>query len=160
MLKEETRDEIARQQHSYPDQRSALLAALTLAQKDYGGWLPERALDEVAEVMGLPVTLVASTATFYTMLHRQPVGRHVIQVCRSVSCFLLGSESLTQYLSRRLGIGPGETTQDGRITLLEVECLGACGVAPVMLVGEQLFESLTEDKVDEILADLAGEGRA
>ncbi len=159
MLKEETRDEIARQQKAYPDQQSALLAALALAQEDYGGWLPERALDEVAEVMGLPATLVASTATFYTMLHRQPVGRHVIQVCRSASCFLLGSDSLTQHLSRGLGIKPGETTPDGRFTLLEVECLGGCGAAPVMQVGDRLFENLTEGKVDAILMELAGEGQ-
>lgn len=157
MLSARSRDEIARLQQEVPDRQSALLAALALAQKDYGGWLPERAFDEVAEVMELPATLVASVASFYTMLHRKPVGRHVIQVCRSVSCFLLGSEPLTRYLAAKLGIEPGETTQDGTFTLLEVECLGSCGTAPVMQVGEQLYESLTEGKVDEILAGLTRE---
>ncbi len=152
VLTEESCTEIGRLQKEYPDQESALLAALALAQKDYGGWLPERAFDEVADVMGLPATLVASTATFYTMLHRQPVGRHVICVCRSVSCFLLGSGQLARYISSKLGIEPGETTPDGTFTLLEVECLGSCGTAPVMSVGDRLYDSLTEDKVDEILA--------
>jgi NADH-quinone oxidoreductase subunit E len=157
VLKEESRVEIARLQKEYPDQQSALLAALALAQQDYGGWLPDRAFDEVAEVMALPATLVASTASFYTMLHCRPVGRFVIQVCRSVSCFLLGSDSLTKYLSRKLGIAPGETTQDGTFTLLEVECLGSCGTAPVMQVGDRLYESLTEVSVDELLVGLARE---
>ena len=157
VLTEESCTEIGRLQKEYPDQQSALLAALALAQKDYGGWLPERALDEVADVMGLPATLVASTATFYTMLHRQPVGRHVIHVCRSVSCFLLGSDQLARYIGSKLGIEPGETTPDGTFTLLEVECLGSCGTAPVMAVGDRLYENLTEDKVDEILAGLTAE---
>jgi len=154
VLTEESRAEIARLQKEYPDQQSALLAALTLAQEDYDGWLPERAFDDVAEVMGLPAALVASVASFYTMLHCRPVGRHVILVCRSVSCYLLGSDSLTKYLSDKLGIEPGETTPDGVFTLQEVECLGSCGTAPVMQAGGQLYENLTEDKVDEILAGL------
>ena len=157
VLTEESCTEIGRLQKEYPDQQSALLAALALAQKDYGGWLPERALDEVADVMGLPAALVASTATFYTMLHRQSTGRHVICVCRSVSCYLLGSDQLTRYIGFKLGIEPGETTTDGAFSLLEVECLGSCGTAPVMLVGDRLYESLTEDKVDEILEELTAE---
>ena len=116
MLKQESRAEISRLQGEFPDPQSALLGALALAQRDYGGWLPERALDEVAEVIGLPATLVASTASFYTMLHRKPVGRHVIQVCRSVSCFLLGADRLTALIGQRLGIKPGETTPDGAFT--------------------------------------------
>lgn len=159
MLKEGTRAEIARLREEYPDGQSALLAALSLAQEDYGGWLPEQALDEVAEAMALPVTRVASTATFYTMLHGPSVGRHVIQVCRSVSCFLLGADSLMRHLCDKLGIGLGETTKDGAFTLLEVECLGSCGTAPVIRVGDRLYENLTAEKVDEILAGYAGEER-
>jgi len=154
VLTEQSRAEIARLQREYPDPQSALLGALALAQKDYGGWLPDRALEEVAEVMGLPPTLVASTASFYTMLHRQPVGRHVIQVCRSVSCFLLEADRLTEYLSQALGIGPGETTPDGAFSLVEVECLGSCGTAPAMQVDDRLYERVTTAQVDEILAGL------
>jgi NADH-quinone oxidoreductase subunit E len=127
---------------------------LLLAQKDYGGWLPDRAFDEVAAVMELPPTLVASVATFYTMLYRRPVGRHVIQVCTNVACSLLGAEHLVEYLSRKLGVRPGETTPDGRITLLEVECLGSCGTAPVLQLGDRVHEGLTEEAIDQILAGL------
>jgi NADH-quinone oxidoreductase subunit E len=154
MLTQKSLAEIARLKRDYPDPQSALLGALALAQKDYGGWLPGQALDEVAEVTGLPSTLVASTASFYTMLHRKPVGRHVIQVCRSVSCFLLSADRLTEHLSQKLGIQPGETTPDGTFSLVEVECLGSCGTAPVMLVGERLYENVTLDQVDGILERL------
>jgi NADH-quinone oxidoreductase subunit E len=154
VLTEQSRAEIARLRAEYPDPQSALLGALALAQKDHGGWLPDRALEEVAEVMGMPPALVASTASFYTMLHLQPVGRHVIQVCRSVSCFLLGADRLTEYLSQVLGIRPGETTTDGAFSLVEVECLGSCGTAPVVQVDDRLYEHVTNGQIDEILAAL------
>jgi NADH-quinone oxidoreductase subunit E len=154
VLTEQSRAEIARLQKEYPDPQSALLGALLLAQVDYGGWLPDRAFDEVAAVMELPPALVASVATFYTMLHRRPVGRHVIQVCTNISCSLLGAEHLVEYLSLKLGVRPGETTPDGKITLLEVECLGSCGTAPVLQLGDRLYEGLTEETIDEIMAGL------
>ena len=154
MLTKESRAEIARLKREYPDPQSALLGALLLAQKDYGGWLPDRAFDEVAAVMELPPTLVASVATFYTMLYRRPVGRHVIHVCTNISCSLLGAEDLVEYVSRKLGVSPGETTPDGRITLLEVECLGLCGTAPALQLGDRVYDNLTEEKVDQILAGL------
>ena len=154
MLTEESRAEITRLRKEFPDPQSALLGALLLAQKDYGGWLPDRAFDEVAAVMELPPTLVASVATFYTMLHRRPVGRHVIQVCTNIACSLLGAEHLVEYVGRKLGVSPAETTPDGRITLLEVECLGLCGTAPVVQVGDRIYEGLTEETIDQILAGL------
>ncbi len=155
MLSEQSKREIRRIRDEYPDPQSALLPALYLAQQDYCGWLPEQALDEVAEVMDLPPTQVAAAATFYTMLNRKPVGRHLIQVCTNVSCSLLGAEHLLSYISRKLGIGVGETTGDGRITLLEVECLGSCGTAPMMQVDDAYHEDLTEEKIDQILAGLS-----
>ena len=155
MLTQESLTEIARLQKEYPDPQSALLGALALAQQDYGGWLPDRALDEVAGALGLPATLVASTVSFYTMLQHRPVGRHVIQVCRSISCFLVDGDRLADYIGQKLGIEPGETTPDGAFTLLEVECLGSCGTAPVLQVGERLYENVTRDTVDEILAGMA-----
>ena len=155
MLSEQSKREIRRICDEYPDRQSALLPALYLAQQDYCGWLPEEAFDEVAEVMGLPPTKVASVATFYTMLNRKPVGRHLIQVCTNISCSLMGAEHLLSYLSRKLGIEVGETTDDGRFTLLEVECLGSCGTAPMMQVDDEYHENLTEEKVDQILAELA-----
>jgi NADH:ubiquinone oxidoreductase subunit E len=98
--------------------------------------------------------LVASVASFYTMLNREPVGRHLIQVCTNISCSLLGAEHLLEYISRKLGIQPGETTPDGEFTLLEVECLGSCGTAPMMQVNDRYYENLTEEKADQILSGL------
>ena len=150
-MSKESKAEILRIRAEYPDPQSALLPALYLAQRDYGGWLPEDAFDEVAVVMELPATLVASAASFYTMLNRKPVGQHLIQVCTNISCSLLGAEHLVAYIGRKLGIEPGETTPDGKFTLLEVECLGSCGTAPMMQVNDRYYESLTEEKVDRIL---------
>ena len=154
VLSAESKVDIQRIRDEYPDPQSALLPALYLAQSDCGGWLPTEALDEVAAVMKLPVTLVAAVASFYTMLHREPVGRHLIQVCTNISCSLMGAEPLLAHIGSKLGIKPGETTTDGKFTLLEVECLGSCGTAPMMQVDDRYYEGLTEKKVDQILANL------
>lgn len=154
MLSQESKEQILTLRDAYPDARSALLPALYLAQADYGGWLPVQACQEVASVMELPPSLVAATASFYTMFHRKPVGQHVIQVCTNIACSLLGAEHLLGYISRKLGILPGQTTADGKFTLLEVECLGSCGTAPMMQVDDRYCENLTEDEVDRILAAL------
>ena len=155
MLSEQSKQKIRTICDEYPDPQSALLPALYLAQQDHGGWLPEAAFDEVAEVMGLPPTQVAAAATFYTMLNKKPVGRHLIQVCTNISCSLLGAEHLLSHISRKLGIDVGETTGDGKFTLLEVECLGSCGTAPMMQVDDRYYENLTEEKIDQILAGLS-----
>jgi NADH-quinone oxidoreductase E subunit len=154
VLSDSSKAEIQRIREEVPDARSALLSALYLAQQDYGGWLPQDALSEVAAAMELPPALVASVASFYTMLNREPVGRRLIQVCTNISCSLLGAEHLLAYIGRKLGIQPDETTPDGMFTLLEVECLGSCGTAPVMQVNDRYFENLTEEKVDQILSGL------
>lgn len=155
VLSEESRAEILRIREEYPDPQSALLPALRLAQADYGGWLPEIALEEVAAVMELSPTFVAAMASFYTMLNRKPVGQHLVQVCTNISCSLLGAESLLAYVGRKLGIEPGQTTPDEKISLMEVECLGSCGTAPMMQVDDRYYENLTEEKIDKILASLA-----
>jgi NADH-quinone oxidoreductase subunit E len=155
VLSEKSKADIQRIRDEYPDPQSALLPALRLAQEDYGGWLPEAAFDEVAEAMDLPATQVASVATFYTMLNKEPVGRHLVQVCTNLACSLLGAEHLLDYIGRRLGIAVGETTADGKFTLLEVECLGSCGTAPMMQVDDRYYENLTKDKIDQILRELA-----
>lgn len=154
MLSEESKTEIRKIRDEYPDPQSALLPALRLAQQDYGGWLPEAAFDEVAAVMGLTPTKVAAVATFYTMFNKEPVGRHLVQVCTNLACSLLGAEHILAYIGRKLGIGVGETTADGKFTLLEVECLGSCGTAPMMQVDDAYYENLTEAKIDQILANL------
>jgi len=128
---------------------------LWLAQRDYDGWLPEAAFDEVAAVMDLPTAHVAATATFYTMLNKKPVGRHLVQVCTNIACSLLGAEHLVEHISSKLGIAVGQTTPDGKFTLLEVECLGSCGTAPVMQIDDRYYEDLTGEKIDRILSELA-----
>ena len=154
MLSEKSIAAIKKIREEYPDPQSGLLPALYLAQEDYGGWLPEEAFDEVAATMGLSPTLVASVTSFYTMFNRKPVGRHLIQVCTNISCSLLGADHLVEYIAGKLGIEPGETTEDGTFTLLEVECLGSCGTAPMMQVDDQYYENLSKERIDQILADL------
>jgi NADH-quinone oxidoreductase E subunit len=154
VLTEESKAEILRLREAYPDGGSALLPALDLARRDYGGWLPAEAIDEVAAVMGLVPTRVGAVASFYSMLHRRPVGRHLIYVCTNVACSLLGGQHLLAYLSDKLGVAVGETTADGAFTLLEAECLGSCGTAPMMQVDDAYYEDLTKEKIDQILAEL------
>ena len=154
MLSEQAKKEIQKIRDEVPDPQSALLPALYLAQREYGGWLPEQALDEVAAVMGLPAAQVAGMASFYTMLNKQPVGRHLVQVCTNITCSLLGAQRLVEVVGRKLGIGVGETTPDGKFTLLEVECLGSCGTAPAMQVDDRYYENLTEETIGRVLDSL------
>ena len=151
MLSAKSKAEIVKIREEFPDPQSALLPALYLAQQEYGGWLPDGALTEVAAVLELSPAYVAAAASFYTMLNRKPVGQHLVQVCTNIACSLLGAEHLLLHISRKLGIQPGETTPDGKITLLEVECLGSCGTAPVMQVDDRWYENLTEEMIDHIL---------
>ena len=140
----------------YPaDQReSAIMPALWLAQERFG-FISEEAIDLVARSLDVSDTDVAAVATFYTMFHLEPVGKYVIQVCCTLSCSLVGAENLVKHLEDKLGIAVGGTTADGRFTLKKVECLAACGYAPMMQVNEQAFhEHLTADRVDAILAAL------
>jgi NADH-quinone oxidoreductase subunit E len=154
-LSAEARERIATRRERFPDARSAILFALYVAQRECGGWLPPGVLEEVADAMEVPLAHVASVASFYTMLNRQPVGQHLLQVCTNVSCSLLGAQHIVRYLSDKLGIGVGETTPDGRFTLLEVECLGSCGTAPMMQVDDAYHENLTEGTIDRLLEELA-----
>jgi len=153
VLSDKVKSEIQQLKARYPHPNSALLPALALAQKEHG-WLSPEVLEEVAEVMGLSPAQVGSVASFYTMFNRRPVGKYLIQVCTNVACSLLGAEHLVDHLKQKLGIGVGETTPDGRFTLLEVECLGSCGTAPVMQINDTYYENLTAEKVDQILAEL------
>jgi NADH-quinone oxidoreductase E subunit len=143
-------DEIVR---CYPKKEAAMLPVLYLAQEEFG-YLSSEAIEYVAEIMDLPVARVYGVVTFYTMLNMKPVGRHHIQVCRTLPCALMGAEKITSCLKTNLGIGVGETTPDGKFTLSEVECLASCGTAPMMQVNEDYYEDLTEEKVGQILAKL------
>lgn len=133
--------------------KSALLCALHLAQEENGGWLSLAAMDHVAEVLGITPIEVYEVATFYSMYNLQPVGKYVLEFCHTGPCAIVGAERLIEYTQRRLGIKTGETTPDGMFTLKEVECLGACGYAPMMQVGEFYHEHLTEEKIDQFIED-------
>ncbi|MFB0546362.1 MAG: NADH-quinone oxidoreductase subunit NuoE, partial [Anaerolineae bacterium] len=146
--------EIKEARSRYPYPRSALLPALAIAQRENDGWLSPEVMIEVAEVMELPPAEVGSVTSFYTMFHRRPVGKYLIQVCTNISCSLLGAEHILQYIKGKLGIEVGETTPDGLFTLLTVECLGSCGTAPMMQINDKYYENLTEERIDKILADL------
>ncbi len=140
----------------YPDKRSAMLPALAIAQREQGYLTPE-AYAWVAEALDTSPTWVASVASFYTMLRKEPAGRYLVQVCTNLSCSLVGAQPLLEYLQEKLGIKVGETTPDGLFTLTTVECLGSCSTAPVMQVNDCYYEQLTRERIDEILAELRRE---
>lgn len=156
MALEFTSESEARVAHAlseYRDAQAALLPVLYVAQEQFGHVTPE-VCDLVARRLGLDRMHVESVASFYTMYQKRPVGRHHIQVCRTLSCAIAGGERLVDTLSRKLGIKPGEVTPDGKFSIEAVECLALCGSAPVMLINKTHYENLTEAKVDEILASL------
>jgi NADH-quinone oxidoreductase subunit E len=137
----------------YPNKRAVLLPALHEVQHAYG-WIPTQALEEIAAFLEMAPAEVMDTATFYEEYWLKPKGQYLLQVCRSLSCEICESKKLTDHLSKKLGVEVGETSQDGRFTLIELECLGACELAPVMLINEVLHENLTVAKVDELIARL------
>jgi len=137
----------------YPNARSAVLPVLWVAQRHWG-WVSPSALRLVAETVGLPSPEVFGIATFYTMFNLKPVGRHHLQVCMTLSCSLMGADRLFRHLEKKLGIGHGETTADGRFTLRRVECLAACGGAPCLQANFDYHENLDEAKVDALLEQL------
>ena len=137
----------------YPEgkHKSALLPVLHLAQQEFGGWLSVETMDYVASVLNLEPIEVYEVATFYSMYNLKPVGRYMFEVCQTGPCMLNGSDNIIKYIYEKLGIKPGETTADGMFTLKTVECLGACGYAPMMQLGKNYREHLTKEKVDAII---------
>ena len=133
--------------------KSALLPLLHLAQDEFGGWLDVPTMDYVASLLNIEPIEVYEVATFYSMYNLKPVGRYLFEVCQTGPCMLRGSDDIIEYIKQRLGIGVGETTPDGMFTLKTVECLGACGYAPMMQLGKTFREHLTKEKVDQIIAE-------
>ncbi len=141
----------------YPQgrQKSALLPVLHLAQQEFGGWLDVPAMDYVASLLDLKPVEVYEVATFYSMYNRSPVGKYIFEVCQTGPCMVKGSDDIIDYIKEKLNIEVGETTADGLFTLKTVECLGACGYAPMMQLGKTYREHLTKEKVDEIISSLS-----
>jgi len=139
----------------YPEgkQKSALLPLLHLAQEENGGWLSVEAMDLVAGLLQLKPIEVYEVATFYSMYNLKPVGKYLFEVCQTGPCMLNGSDEIISYIKKKLDIGVGETTSDGMFTLKTVECLGACGYAPMMQMGKYYKEHLTPEKVDQIIEE-------
>jgi NADH-quinone oxidoreductase subunit E len=137
----------------YPKKEAAMLPVLYLAQQEFG-YLGQEAIEYVAKLMDQSPARVEGVVSFYTMLNMKPIGRHHIQVCRTLSCALAGSEKVTQLIKSKLGIELGQTTRDGRFTLSEVECLASCGTAPMMQINDDYYENLNEEKVTAILDSL------
>jgi NADH-quinone oxidoreductase E subunit len=135
----------------YPNKKSAVVPALYVAQREYGGWLSREALEDVAEVLDLPDSHVLGVASFYSMFYRQPVGKVLVQVCTTSPCALRGAGEAVECFKKKLGINAGETTPDGQFTLQEVECLAACHEAPMAQINEDYYFRLDEAKIDEII---------
>jgi NADH-quinone oxidoreductase subunit E len=151
MLSEEELREIEAEMKHYEYKRAACLEALKIVQKHRGGWVSDESLRDLAPVLEMSVDELDNVATFYNLIFRQPVGRHVILLCDSVSCWIMGYPGLLKQLNEQLGITFGETTPDGRFTLLPNPCLGTCDHAPAMMVGEDTYRDLRPEMLAEIL---------
>ena len=156
ILSHESQQEIDKWLAKYPEnrRRSAVIPALHIVQKQCGGWLPKQAIDAVADYIGIERIAVYEVATFYSMYEMKEVGKHKLAVCTNISCMLAGSDEIVAHMENRLGIKLGETTADGKFTLKEVECLGACRCAPVLHYNNKYYERLTPETIDELLESL------
>jgi NADH-quinone oxidoreductase subunit E len=152
MLSEAEMREIEEELSHSPSKQAACIEALKVIQRNRG-WVSDESLAELAEFMKMSPAELDSVATFYNLIFRREVGRHVILICDSVSCWITGYDNLVAHFKNKLGIEPGQTTNDGRFTLLTIPCLGVCEHAPAMVVDRQTFWELTEDKIDKILED-------
>jgi NADH-quinone oxidoreductase E subunit len=151
------REDIQAAAEPYPDQRSAVMSGLRLAQREYGGWLPPQALREVADALDLTPAHVQSVASFYDKYHLAPVGEHLVEVCTNLSCALVGAQQVVEAFERELGVDVGATSEDGKVTLRAIECAGGCGYAPVVVVDHRYREPTRPEDVPGIVAEL-GDG--
>ena len=144
------REAIEHEMHHYEDPRAASIEALKIVQKARG-WVPDGAADAIGEVLGIPASDVEGVATFYSQIFRSPVGRHVIRVCDSMTCYIAGHEGVLERIQQDLGIGLGQTTADNRFTLLPVCCLGNCDKAPAVMIDDDTYGNLSADSVGAVL---------
>ena len=156
MISNEAKKEIDFWVSKYPEGRksSAVVQALTIVQKENGGSLNPDLIDEVADYLEMPVISVQEVATFYENYNHKPVGKHVVRFCHNISCMLNGSDELISYLEDKLEVKTGQVSRDGLVSVKKVECLGACVGGPMCQIGDQYYEYLTKEKLDNILEDL------
>jgi NADH-quinone oxidoreductase subunit E len=150
MLTAEERQEIESELEHYPTKQAVCIDAMKIVQR-HRGWVSDESIHDISELLGMSAADLDGVATFYNLIHRQPVGRHVVMVCNSVSCWIMGYEAIRKHLTSRLGIELGETTPDGRFTLLPIVCLGACDRAPTIMIDDQLYGNLDPEKIDQLL---------
>jgi NADH-quinone oxidoreductase subunit E len=150
-------DEIRAVARQYPDMRSAIMPALRIAQERHDGWLPPEAFEEVGEALGLTPAYCEAVASFYDMFHLAPVGRHLVEVCTNVPCALVGAQQVMEAFGRELGVRPGETTEDGEVTLRAIECAGGCGWGTVVAVDHRYREPVRPEDVPAIVEELRAE---
>jgi NADH-quinone oxidoreductase E subunit len=153
LLSESFYETIKKLETRYPTRQALLIPALHAAQEEFG-WLPAEVMAEVGECLGIHPAQVREVASFYTMFYLSPVGRNVVKVCTNVACMLRGAEDLVHLCEKKYQIRCGETTPDGRLTLLEEECIGACGTAPAAIINKEYKENLNSDLFEKILEDL------
>jgi NADH-quinone oxidoreductase subunit E len=153
MISKENIKKVEELRKRFPNSKALTIPVLWMVQEEHG-WISDQAVEEIAKLLELPVNHVYGVVSFYTMFNRKPVGKYHIQMCTNVSCQLLGAERLSEYVCRKLDVRVGETTQDKKFTVTEVECLGSCGTAPMMQVNDDYYENLTEEKIDELLRRL------
>jgi len=150
VLSEAERSAIEHEMHHYEDPRAASIEALKIVQKARG-WVPDGACDAIGEVLGIPASDVEGVATFYSQIFRVPVGRHIIRVCDSMTCYIGGHESVLESIHREIGIAPGQTTADGRFTLIPVCCLGNCDKAPALMIDDDTYGDVQPGAVAQLL---------
>jgi NADH-quinone oxidoreductase E subunit len=152
----EVEAEMERHLAKYPEgrKRSAILPLMFIVQRERGGYLDPPGVAYLADRLGVRITDIWEVATFYSMINTEPVGKYHIQICKTLSCKIMGADKISEHCKQKLGISPGETTADGRFSLSLVECLGSCGTAPMFQINFDYHENLTTEKVDEILASL------
>lgn len=153
MLSETHLKKIEELKKRYQHPQSVVLEALWMWQREHG-WVSEEGMKEIAAILGIPAHHVYGVVSFYTMFNKKPVGKHKIEVCTNVSCMLRNSDKILKHIQERLHVQVGETTADNKFTLVEAECLGSCGTAPMMQIGDEYYENLDEQRVDKILNDL------
>ncbi len=150
MLSKNSKEEISKAITKYPEKTAALLPALHIAQKEQG-WISKETMEEIGAILDIKPIDVMAVVSFYTMFNMKPVGKYHLQVCTNLSCSLLNSRNIVNFLEEKLNIKTGETSTDNKYTLSTVECLGSCGTSPMMQVNDKYYENLTEKKIDTLL---------
>jgi NADH-quinone oxidoreductase subunit E len=156
MLSEEERKEIEHEIRQFEYKRGASIEALKILAKHRGGWVSDEGIQDLAPILEMTPEELDSVATFYNLVFRKPVGKHIVLVCDSITCFVMGYETLYAHLREKLGIKFGETTPDGQFTLLPNPCLGTCDHAPALMVDDKLYQDVTPEQLDQILASFKG----